>query len=599
MESPAPKRDYTEIGRWLLASVLVGVAAGLVAIVFYFLLEKATEFFTHTLAGFVPPNPAGEGKLEPVPLTPHWRIVAVPALGGLIAGLLYFLLSRDAQGSGTDKVIEAFHRMRGTLETRMPIVKGITGVVVIGSGGSVGREGPIVLLGAWVGQAMHRFFRGLGVDRRTMMLGGAAGGFGSIFRAPLSGAVFATEVLYRNPDFEYEAFISCLVSSITAFATFGIYSGFKPLFAVPAYVLESPSELLLFAAFGIVCAIAGILYVNTLYFARGKIFDKIPMPGVLLPALGGALLGGLVLIVPEVWGTGYGWIQRALDGNLVPAEFEPWRGILFLLGLAAAKTLATALTYGSRGGEGVFGPTFFVGGLVGAAFAGVAKIVFPETVSHPASFVLCGMGGVFAGVTKVPIAGLLMVCEISGSYGLLLPMILVASISYALTGKFSVYRSQVPSRADSPVHRGEFVRDVLEGIRVEEVWNKNAGVETVPRDTPLAALLERIPKSTNSYFPVVDDAGKMVGILTIHNLRQVLYEREAANLLIAEDLMTSDVVTVTPEEPLNEVIRKFSLIRVEQLPIVDPADSTRVLGFLSHQEVLDAYNRRLRKFLAK
>lgn len=594
-------KGFRDVGRWLLASSVVGVACGLVAVLYYYLLEKSTELFSHKLAGFYPPNPSGESHVPESALTPEpslWWIF-VPTLGGLIAGFLIFFLSPEAQRSGTDKVIDAFHRFRGVLGAKVPIVKGLSAIAVIGSGGSVGREGPIVLLGASAGQGLHRLIKKLGLDRRTLLLAGAAGGFASIFRAPLAGAVFAIEVLYRNPDFEYEAFLPCLISSIVSYTTFGIFYGWKPIFAVPPYSLENPIELVFFASFGVVCAVAGIIYVKTLYELRGNFFDRLPVKPILLPALGGLMLGGLIYFCPQVWGTGYGWVQHAIDGKFIEPGKE-WSGLLFILGLAAAKCLATGITFGSRGGEGVFGPTFFVGGMVGAAFGGLMQLWFPTITLNPASYVLIGMGGVFAGVTKVPIAGLLMVSEISGSYSLLLPMILVSSIAYLLTGKFSVYRSQLASRADSPVHRGDFVRDVLDGVTVKDVWSKTSGpVETIHRDTPLKAILATLTKSHSSYFPVVDSDGKMIGILSLHDVRQVLYEDQAGSLIIAEDLATTNVITVAPDEPLNEVLRKFANVEADDLPVVDSDDAGVVLGFVSRQSVLDVYNKRLRKFLIK
>lgn len=592
--------DVRFAAKWFVIAVIIGVLAGLVSMAFFEALRFAVAWFTHAAANFYPPLPGGDppaadesGDGRPYRL----MLVLVPALGGLLAGLFVKLAKTNSERGGTDAVLDAFHQRKGRFGLREPALRAISSIVVIGSGGSVGREGPMVGLGSAIGSKVADWFKLRTMERRIALLVGAAAGFAAIFRAPLSGAIFAIESPYRNPEFEYPAFVPAIIGAVASYATFSFRYGFTPVFEASGFAVHNPLELAIYAVFGLVCAGAGILYVRVLRRMRDRVFDpffaRLRVPPFLKPAIGGLCLGTLVLYVPEVWGTGYGWVQEAIDGTLGGPGF---RGVLFLLGLALAKSLATGITYGSRGGEGVFGPAFYIGAMVGAGYGQFAALLFPDIVTQPGAYVLVGMSGVFAGITKVPIAGLVMVCEITGSYGLLLPLVLVCSLAYVFTGSASVYSAQVGSRFESPAHSGSFSVDVLAPLRVRDVFDDKARVHCVSAENTGAEVVSLLPRTRQQTFPVLDEQSNYVGVVTLEDLRELLLDETVQRLVLVSEIQTTDYPTVTLDEPVTDVLQKFALEECEELPIVsDPAGKGKLIGLLSRDHILRTYRTRLQR----
>ena len=261
-----------------VCSPLVGVIAGLGAVAFLKALDWMMSHVLGGLMGLYPP-PTGEGSLHPIgyPAT-WWLVLLIPTLGGLVSGLLVFTFAPEAEGHGTDSLIKAFHRGGGLIRARVPIIKGIASVITIGSSGSAGQEGPIAQIGAGFGSLLARLLRLTPGERRLLMLSGAAGGIGAIFRAPLGGALFAGEVLYSSSAMEAAALLPCLTSSIVAYSTFALFVTPKPIFDVPDLAFHGLRELPLFSILAIVCAIVGWLYVKGFYGLRDYFFKRIPIP---------------------------------------------------------------------------------------------------------------------------------------------------------------------------------------------------------------------------------------------------------------------------------------------------------------------------------
>jgi len=578
--------DISRLGRWMFYSVLIGIVGGLGAIIFSYLLGNSTKFFSGYLAGYVPPAPAGE-FIEGMPANahPYWWLFLIPALGGLIAGIIVYVWAPEAEGHGTDAVIDSFHRLRGRIRKRVPIIKTIASVITIGSGGSAGREGPIAQIGAGFGSFLASRLKLTDRDKRLMVIAGTAAGIGSIFRSPLGGALFAAEVLYRDPEFESEGIIPAIISSIVGYSVFATFSGFTTIFNTPQFHFEHPIELIFYALLGFLCAIIGIFYIKFFYWLR-NVFRALPFPNHFKPALGGLLLGVLALFIPYVWGGGYGWIQLAIYGKL---------GIGLMLTIAIAKIFATSFTISSGGSGGVFAPSLMIGAMIGGAFGQICHSFFPSIVSQPAAFVLVGMGGFFAGVAKVPIASLIMVCEMAGSYGLLAPLMLVSAISYLLIPRsLSIYESQVDNRIDSPAHRGDFIIDVLEQLKVKDALTSEGEIIAVPEDMPLRRILNVVTETTHSYFPLLDKNGDFKGIIPMDSIRSVLLEEGVLDLVIASDLAITNIETVTLEEDLNTVMKKIAMNNIGNIPVLK--DGTRkVIGMLSGRELLVAYDKKILK----
>jgi chloride channel protein, CIC family len=583
-------------GRVAVCSPLVGVVAGLGAVAFLVSLDWTTRHVLGDLLHFQMP-PTGEGTARPVLYPwPRWLLPIIPALGGLASGLLVFSLAPEAEGHGTDALIRAFHRGAGQIRTRVPLIKAVASVITIGTGGSAGQEGPIAQIGAGFGSALSRLLRLTPGERRLLMLAGTAGGIGAIFRAPLGGALFAGEVLYSSTATESAALLPCLASSIVAYTTFALFITPRPIFVVPPMGFHGLREIPLFATLAVACTAVGWLYVRVFYGIRDRVFRPLPLPKHVKPAIGGLLVGLMALWRPELMTGGYGWVQWGAIGMpsdlAMPGEtaFVPHLGARLLFLLALLKIVSTGLTISSGGSGGVFGPSVFIGGMLGGAVGQWLKAILPGWQIEPAAFALVGMGGFFAGVSKTPLASLLMVCEMAGSYGLLVPLMLVCGLHVALSRRWTLYEEQVASPIDSPAHLGDFVVDVLERIRVKEVHVRTEGIVKVAEATPFDAVLHMVANSPETLFPVVDVQGRLTGIFGLRDVRLALAGSSLGRLVLADDLATRPVVTVTPRDDLHTALRRMTERNLDEIPVVDPDDPSRLIGLLGRRELVSAYS---------
>ncbi len=582
--------DLESSGRVIAYSALVGVVAGLGAAGFFIVLEWLKELALGQAVGYYPPAAGTEpaGHVPQMPLYP-WLLLIVPTLGGLACGVLVYFLAPEAEGHGTDAMVRAFHSEKGRIRGRVPLVKSLASILTIGSGGSAGREGPIAQIGAGFGSFLSDRLKMSDWERRMLILAGAAGGVGAIFQAPLGGALFAVEVLYCSTAIEFSAIVPCVVSSVVA------YSVFSAIFGPGAHPFTTPqglsfggaAELPFYLVFAAVCAGVGFVYVWVFYGTRNHIFRRLPIPNHVKPALGGLALGAIAMWFPQVMSGGYGYIQNAIDSHTALPI-----GMMALL--AAAKVVATSLTISSGGSGGVFAPSLFIGAMLGGAFGQLCYNLFPGVAPDPAAFVLVGMGGFFAGVAKVPLTALIMVSEMSGSYGLLVPLMLVSVISVALlSSRWSLYEEQVSSLIDSPAHLGDFVVDVLEGMKVRQVYKPYRSPQKIRESMPLPQVLQLVANSSDSYFPVVDGEDQLVGMFSLHDIRSALVNKAAGNLILASDLATSGMPVVTPDDNLHTTLRLYTQRQIEEIPVVD-ADNRRVIICMLHRgEVIAAYDRQM------
>jgi CIC family chloride channel protein len=476
----APRRgsSYRLIGY----CVLVGVFGALAAIAFDAAVELAQRLL---LAGIGHYRPPAAGALDQV--APHlaWSsrlwIPVSTTLGGLLSGFLVYTLAPEAEGHGTDAAVAAYHQQKVTVRSRIPFVKGIASALTIGSGGVAGREGPTAQIAAGLGAILGRALKLPGRERRVILLAAMSAGLAAVFRAPLGMAIFAVEILYSDMVFESEALIFTVISAVTAYALHGFVVGWKPIFAIPGgLAFDEPLVLLGFGALGVLAGAFGAV-LPTLFYTVRDLFHRIPGPPHWKPALGGLLVGLLGIAAPEILGSGYGWVELALAGKLS-------LGLIALI--LVLKAPAMALTIGSGGSGGVFGPTVTMGALLGGAVGLGLAAAFPHLGIVPAAFVVVGMAAIFSGAARTPISTLIMVAEMTGGYALIVPAMLANISAFMVQRSITVgwryptlYESQVPAREDSAVHRGLFVRRALEIIEGGEVDSSEI---TLPR---LASLL--------------------------------------------------------------------------------------------------------------
>ncbi|MEM3833382.1 MAG: chloride channel protein [Thermoprotei archaeon] len=446
------------IERWSIYSIIIGIVVGIGTFIFYSLLQLTKAFFLGYFAGFHPVSPAGEHPLFSFPSTPFrlWVLVLIPAIGGLIVGFIVYSLDPEVEGDGTDAVIDAFHNKGGEIKGRVPIIKAIASAITIGSGGSAGREGPIMQIGGGIASFLASHIKLGERERREMMICGAAAGLGAIFKAPLGGAIFAMEVLYRR-DFEIEAMIPATISSVVSYAVFSSFPniGWRPIFETHEYNFN-PYELIFYALLGIASAIFGIFYVRIFYGTR-NLFRYLRIPRHIKPAIGGAIVGCIAFLIgyflPKekvldgVLGMGYGVVQLTIYEQLP---------LFVLLLIAILKIFSTSFTVGSGGSGGLFAPSLVIGAMFGGFFGGIFHLFFPTIITQPSAFALVGMAAFFGGIANVPLASMIMVTEMTGSYSLLAPLMISTAIAYALTWRWSIYEKQVRTRIESPAHRKDF-----------------------------------------------------------------------------------------------------------------------------------------------
>ena len=447
--------DWKEY-RLLFYSALLGVAGGLGAQLFVWLLNLAERVLLLGIAGYKAPEP---GTLNPEPVVGPWGLWLIPVattLGGLLSGILVYTFAPEAEGHGTDAAVEAFHFKEGKIRPVVPLVKAIASAITIGSGGAAGREGPTAQISVGVGSILADLLRLPDEERRILVLAGMSAGLAAIFRSPLGMAIFAVEILYSGMAFETEALIYTIIASVVAYAVNGLFVGWSPIFLFPQTVhFSRPIELVGYVVLGIVAGVVGAIQPPIFYGIR-DIFRSLRIPNHVKPAIGGLLMGLLALVVPETISTGYGWIQKAMTGNYVG-----WS----LIFLALAKIIAMSLTIASGGSGGVFGPNVYIGGMLGAWVAYAVDQFFPGTGLNISAFAVVGMAAVFAGTARVPIATLIMVAEMTGGYGLIVPSMLATIVAFmverTVASKFRyprLYEAQVELRSDSPTHHESILK---------------------------------------------------------------------------------------------------------------------------------------------
>jgi len=578
--------------KWVLIGVVVGVIAGFGAIAFYTALNLCTEYFLGAGAEFYPPKPG----LSPEEIT-NWkapkdpyRLVLIMTLGGFLSGLLVYTFAPEAEGHGTDAAIRAFHRHEGKVRARIPIIKTIASAITIGSGGSAGREGPTAQISAGLGSIVAELLRLSPEERRLAVAVGIGAGIGSIFKAPLGGALLAAEILYKR-DIESEAIIPGLIAATIGYIIFCAYEGYEPIFTLPPVEITA-IHIPFFIVLGLICGIVGLIYIFVFYKMHdlfSMLFKKINAPLHLKPAVG-ALIAGIVVLLcmkfidPMVGlgaiGMGYGFLQLAMYNML------PWY-ILLMIGLV--KILTTSLTIGSGGSGGVFAPGLVIGGMVGGAVGMILHQMFPTIVPVKLVpiFVAVGMVALFGGISKSPIANMLMVSEMTNNYLLLFPAMAAVFVSYIVTGKHTIYIEQVDTRADSPAHTSEILLTILKNIKVKDVMKTK--VITVSPWNKISEVVKLIEKTQYMGFPVIEN-GKLVGIITIEDIQRIphrLWDETTVS-----NVMTKSLIVTYPDETLDIVLSKLINNKIGRLPVVDRSDEKKLVGLITKKDIINQLMRK-------
>lgn len=561
----------------IFLATIIGCVTGLVAVAFHHGLD---------LASYLVRKPwIGEGAL------PWWSFAIMPMLGGLVVGLIIYKLTHatEAAGQGTDNMIYSFHHQGGKIRKRVAPVKFFTSIITLATGGSAGYEGPISQIGSGIASTVCHLFKMPQSLRGQFTLAGTAAGLGAIFKAPLAGALTSVEVLYRE-DFESNAFATSIVSSVVAFTVYIAFVGTAPAIAgVPVFPFTNGFELLACALLGILCFPFSYLYVRA-YNESETRFARWNVPNWMKPAIGGLFISVIILAYPEVAGGGFEFVSEVM-GALMPHTI--W-GVILLLAIALAKIVATALTVGSGGSGGVFGPSLFIGGVLGAAFAGICEIAMPGGIRSPEMFILVGMGAFFAGAAKAPIAGVVMVCEMTGSYSLLPGLLIAAVMHIAFSRAWSIYKSQVTNKFASPAHRGDMDHDVLRVTTVGEVV-ENCKMKILKGEDSLGSVLKDI--DVDYVYPVYETVGrtanhageqKYFGLLDM----SVVKNAYIASPELIQHLLISDCTVrapmLTDSMDLHTALKIFVRTSMNELCVKNANGD--IIGTLSHSAVFKAYD---------
>jgi CIC family chloride channel protein len=575
-----------------LYSIVIGLLSGLGAIVFNELLHAATEITMHTWAQIALPQPQGEASnlLTPPAGPPRrWLLFLLPVVGGLISGLLVRTFAPEAEGTGTDGYIDAFHNKAGSMRGRVPWVKSLATLSTLSSGGSAGKEGPIAQIGAGIGSALGRYLKMGARARRTMMVAGAAGGLGAIFRAPLGGALTAVEVLYKE-DLETDALTPAILSSVTAYTLFCSVNGFNHVFAYDGESFHTPVQLLFYAVLGLVCSATGYLYVRFLHGSKRLFFDRLPLNKYLVPPIGGLLVGTAGLAYPQAMGQGFGYVQQLMLHQPVDGVETT---VAFLATLVVLKIATTSFTISSGGSGGVFAPSLFIGAMLGGCVGMLSQQIFPDLVPDVTPFVVVGMGAFFAGVANAPIASLMMVCELTGAYELLPPLMVVAIVALVTSRRWSIYTTQVDDKFSSKAHLWEmnpsFLKRVTIGDAMRGVYDRSA---IISHDLPLAKIEALSRESGESDLLLRNDLGELSGLLSLNELGDREDLEHLGSLVLADDLVNRRTVFLSPDDSLIRALEFFGEGEFDKLPIVKTTDGEdRLLGHVCYRDIIGFYQR--------
>lgn len=545
----------------VLLALLVGVGGGLGAIAFRWLIANMGDLFF-----------GSDALLKPY-LGRYW-VVLVPGAGGVVVGLLVHFFAREAKGHGVPEVMLAVGVHGGRIRPRVALVKALASSVCIGSGGSAGREGPIVQIGSALGSSLAQALRLSASRTRLLVACGAAAGISATFNAPIAGVLFALEVILR--EFSARYFGLVVLASVAATAVSQHVLGDYPAFRSPQYALQSAWELPLYFALGIVAALVAAAFVRLLY-AVEDLADAWTFPDYLKPGVGGLLVGLMGVWYPQVFGVGYPAIDLAL-----------WEKMA--LGTAAAlvafKLLATSFTIGSGGSGGVFAPSLFVGAMAGSAFGQAVHTWFPEVTAHSGAYALVGMAAVFAGAAHAPITSVLILFEMTRDYRIILPLMIAVVVSSIISQRISresIYTLKLLRRGIDLARTA--LGNPLAGVPVSRAMVTDT--EPVPRSMPVRDLIGRLDPVAHHALPVVDDEGRLAGIVSVTDVAEAAVEDEPD--LVAGDIATGEPVTCFPDEPLSEALQRMAAREVGQLPVVDRLDPTRLLGMLRRPEIIRAY----------
>jgi len=557
----------------LLIAILIGATTGCLAVGFRFLLLYATELCWNYPFDII--GSAGDMK---------WYVVLlIPVIGGLLVGPLVSFLAPETRGTGVPEVIEAVSIREGAIRHRTTFFKTLSSAISIGTGASVGREGPIVHIGSSVGSSIAQLLKLRPEWRRVFLACGAASGIAATFNAPMAGVLFAIEIILT--DFEVSYLSHIVISAVTATVISHHFLGNLPAFNIPQYEMISYWEILLYLILGILAGIISIVFIKLISGVEDA-FDKVRTPVYIRPAIGGFLVGIIAITCPNVLGVGYQSVNLVLTADIALKSM-----ILIII----LKLIATSLSVGAGFSGGIFAPSLFLGAMLGGIFGVVSSSFFPDIVAPFQAYGLIGMGAVVSGTTLAPITAILTIFELTYNYNIILPLMTSCIASLVIVQKFyghSIYETKLLKKGISIV-RGHDV-NILRAMIITD--HMNTQYESLKETARLKNIILSAQESYYPHFLVMNDKDELVGMLTMRDLKNCLPEIEdLSELIVAADIMTKNIYCITQDDNLATAFEIFEGKQISTLPVVDVNNPKRVVGVLKKSDLILAYNQKILK----
>lgn len=554
----------------IVLPIIVGVIAGFGAIVFRWMIKSFQSLFFGNLAGSL-------GFMG------QYNVILLPVVGGLIVGLLVYYGAREAKGHGVPEVMEAVAIRGGRIRPRVAIVKALASSICIGSGGSVGREGPIVQIGSSFGSSVGQALKLSDEWVRTLVACGAAGAISATFNTPIGGTFFALEIIlgrFLTPKLGF-----VILSAVTADLIARTFLGDLAAFDVPPYSMVSYWEVLSYSILGILAGFAAFAFIRLLYGCE-DLFDRLHIPDYIKPAIGGIGIGLIALYSYDLLGVGYGdvwWVSRMSVDQALTGQIA----LQSLIILLALKMVATSLSIGSGGSGGVFAPSLYIGAMLGGALGSVAHALFPSDVAVSGAYALVGMAAVFAGTTRASITAIVMLFEMTRDYRIILPLMIAVVISTVISrslSRESIYTLKL-MRAGIQVHELEQTSP-MRTVTVAEAMTKN--FPTVLPIVPVTDLIKKLRSSGHHGFPVVDEDGSLHGVVTLSDVEELMSASTPEGVTVS-DICSDSVITVYPDEYLHDVLVRLGTKEVGRIPVVERNNPRHLVGILRRHDIIRAY----------
>ena len=557
----------------LTGAVIIGILTGYAGLGFQWLIQTITS-----LADMLP--------LLAETMSP-WKwpgIVITPVLGGLIVGPLIWRFAPEAKGHGVPEVMAAVLTKGGFIRPRVVLVKSMASAITIGSGGSVGREGPIVQIGSTIGSTLGYLLHLPPRTMRTFVACGAAGGIAATFNAPIAGALFAVEIILG--DFGFIQLGPIITSAVTATVVSRAVVGNFAAFEVPDYQMVNPFELIPYVGLGLLCGVVGVIFIRLLDKMEWLFERKIRIHDALKPALGGLAIGLIGLKFPEIFGVGYEAVNAALHGNIV---------LELMALLVVVKLVATTITLASGGSGGIFAPSLFLGAMVGGTVGKVANGFFPAWTATSGAYSLVGMAAMVGATTQAPITAIVIIFELTGDYKIILPLMIstiIAVLTASTLWRDSIYTHKLRKKGID-IETGPDA-NVLKKVRVRDVMRSE--IDRVPRDLPFNFLVDQLLRSARSHLPVVHPDGTILGVISRMFALKFLKDRSLLHdVVIAEDVQINEFPTLLPGDTLNQAMLRFNESGLREMYVLQDLSSRKLVGMVRKGDLMDAYYREIVK----